>query len=641
MKRPVPAIRDYALIGDCHGAALVARDGSIDWCVLSRFDADPLFCRILDEQRGGSLSIDIANMRESSRRYVEATNVLETTVTASAGRLTLTDFMPVGRRRGSSVHDYVDLVAVDSLIRIVECTEGEVEIALAFRPTVDFGRSVARLEADGGRVRTNAGADLRSDLPFEAGGDTATAARTMRAGERHVIAIGTDPDRAFEHSTELLNVTTAFWREWAGYCRYDGPSHGAVLRSALVLKLLTYAPSGALAAAPTTSLPEEIGGVRNWDYRFCWLRDAAFTLYALAALGYSGEARRFMDYIQLACRSTYPRVQIMYGVGGEGRLDERELDHLAGYRESRPVRVGNAAFLQDQLDVYGEVIDWAHLQMSLGQRFSRSSREFFRHLADQIAASWRERDHGIWESRAEPRNFVFGKLVAWAALDRATKMFPRQHRQYARERDLVRDAILQHGVDHKSGALKESFESDGFDAAVLLAPMLGFPIDDAMLAATVDRVRSTLGKGALLQRYTGDDGLPGRDGAFLACSFWLADALLVLDRGDEAREVFDAVASLANDVGLLSEEADPASGDLLGNFPQALTHLALITTATNLVLYEARGAAALRGSHADRARYIVEATAGARGFWAAFRKSHRVGRIRSSKISMLSEQADV
>jgi GH15 family glucan-1,4-alpha-glucosidase len=604
----IPKIGDYAVIGDCHGAALVALDGSIDWCAIGRFDADPIFCRILDEHRGGCLTTQPDSSFKTSRQYAGPTNVLQTTFTTPTGSVQLTDAMPVGRESGSGVHDYVHLLAGHALIRMIEGIDGHVDLDLTFRPVVDFARSAARLELHDDGVHTNAGADLRSTIAFTLDGDRARAHVTVRKGERHVIVVGRYAGKAFDRVDELLRVTRAFWSEWSDYCRYDGPYRDRVLRSALTLKLLTYAPTGAIAAAATTSLPEEIGGVRNWDYRYCWLRDASFTLYALAALGYSGEARRFMDYTQLACRASYPRIQIMYGVGAEARLDERELDHLAGYRGSRPVRVGNAAFEQDQLDVYGEVVDWAYLQMSLGQRFSRSSREFFRYLAEQVASNWEKPDQGIWEMRTPGRNHVFGKIVAWAALDRATKMFGRRFRK---ERDEIHDAILRRGVDRQSGALKDCFETEGADAAVLLAPMLGFPLDDR------------------------EDGLPGKDGAFLACSFWLADALLVLDRGDEAREVFEATLRCANDVGLFSEQTTLDAAELLGNFPQALTHLSLINSAVNLELYATRGANALRGSHAERARYTVEATAGLRAWWAAFRKSHRVGRLRSSRESVL------
>ncbi|GAC1429482.1 MAG: glycoside hydrolase family 15 protein [Thermoanaerobaculia bacterium] len=626
-------IADYALIGDCHGAALVARDGSIDWCTLGRFDADPLFCRILDDSRGGTLKIAPRVPFETSRAYDSGTNILRTTFTTSGGRFRITDLMPVGRAAASSLHDYVDLVASHALIRIVEAIDGDHELEIEFRPSVDFARSAPRLDIVDGGVHTNAGADLRADFPFTAAGDRAHATITLRHGQRRTIVIGRDAGRTFDAVDDLVRITRAFWKEWSQYCRYDGPYREQVLRSALALKLLTYAPTGAIVAAPTTSLPEEVGGVRNWDYRYCWLRDASFTLYALAALGYSGEGRRFMDYVQLACRSTYPAVQIMYGIAGEPRLDERQLDHLDGYNGSRPVRVGNAAFEQDQLDVYGEMIDWAHLQTSLGQRFSRNSRGFFRTLAAEVASRWEKPDQGIWETRSAARNHVFGKIVAWAALDRAVKMFG--GRRFRTERAKVLDAIRTQGADSRSGALKDSFETDGADAALLLAPMLGFPLQDSQLAATVARVQKRLTSGKFLRRYEGEDGLPGKEGAFLSCSFWLADALLFLDRPEEARQIFDTAAGAANDVGLLSEEVDPANGELLGNFPQALTHLSLIITATNLQLHEQHGSEALRGSHADRARYTVRATAGIRALWAAFSASHHVGRLRSSRHSMM------
>jgi alpha,alpha-trehalase len=637
---PYPPIRDYAAIGDCHGAALVSRDGGVDWCCLGRFDADPLFCRLLDANTGGFFSIHPACPYATERTYVGHTNILRTTFSTPQGTVVVTDFMPVGRRAHAGVHDYVTLDAPFWLVRMVEGRTGAVPLHIKYRPTINFARHMTRLTKTSQEVRADAGPTLASDVSLTVNGDIAEGEIVLRAGERQCLAVAAEPIGEVllaERIPQLFAVTCAFWEEWAAYCRYQGPYRDAVLRSALALKLLTYAPSGAIVAAPTTSLPEEIGGERNWDYRYCWLRDATFTLYALAALGYSGEARQFAAFLQQSCLTTHPRVQIMYGIDGQSNLAEHALEHLDGYGDSRPVRVGNGAFMQQQLDVYGEVLDWALLYRSLGGRFSRSGQKFLASLGDFVTAHWQEPDCGIWEMRSAPQHHVHGKIMSWVAMDRLIRLFGETpHRLQSRE--ALRLAVLTRGVNAERGHLQQAFDNPETDAALLLAPVVGFPLDRRTLERTVEEVERTLRQGDYVQRYMTEDGLKGSEGAFLICSFWLVDALLFIGREREARELYERLLSRANDVGLYAEEIDPDTHAFLGNFPQAFTHLAVIQCATHFALYDRGGAAALVGAHADRARLGVEATAGLRALWAAVKASGRIGRLWSSPASILPRE---
>ncbi len=631
-------IRDYALIGDCHGSALVARDGRVDWCCLQRFDADPVFCRLLDETRGGFLEADVRGRTACSRRYLNGTNILRTEIESESGRIALTDFMPVGRRLGAGPHDYVSLNAPGWLVRLVSCEAGEVPVRIRYRPTPGFARRSSELSLRPGRIDCDGGVTLYHDLSFEIRDGVATSEAVLSAGESRHLAVTPSPLATGVESRRLerlLAITRAFWKEWIEYCRYDGPYREAVERSALALKLLTYAPSGAIVAAPTTSLPESLGGTRNWDYRFCWLRDSAFMLYALSALGYSGEARSFSRFLATCCQVRPHALQIMYGVGGETELTEQQLDHLAGYCGSRPVRVGNGAFEQRQIDIYGELLDWALLYRRLGGRLPRAARRFLGALAEAVCAEWREPDHGIWEMRGPRRHHVHGKVMSWVALDRAIALLgPRP--DWTRLRQTLAEEIITRGCDPSGRHLVQAYGHDGTDAALLLLPMLGFPLDAELMSRTVTAIESELRHGDYVQRYRGDDGLEGQEGAFLICSFWLVDALLCLDRADEARQLFENLVACANDVGLYSEEIDSETGAFLGNFPQAFTHLALVGSAQHLALFERGGPAALRGSYADRAQRVVTATFGWRALWAAFRASGRVNRLFPSRRSVLS-----
>jgi alpha,alpha-trehalase len=618
-------IEDYAAIGDCHGGALVARDGGIDWCCLERFDADPVFFRLLDADKGGFLATVPTLPFATRRAYVDRTNILRTELHTKHGCLVLTDFMPVGRTTRARAHDYVDLVAPGWLVRLIEVTGGEVEFTATYRPSIAFAKRAARLSPVHGGVGASNGPTLLSDMPLAIEPDRASARVRLSAGERRFLVLGRAPKP--ELLDRLAAVTTAFWREWIGYCRYQGPYAEAVRRSALVLKLLTYAPSGASVAAFTTSLPEEIGGERNWDYRFCWIRDASLMLQALALLGYSGEARRFYDFICRAAASG--PLQVVYGIDLERRLDERTLDHLQGWRGSRPVRTGNGAYLQRQADLHGYILDGMLSFEALGGAVTNGDRRVFAALADDVAATWSRPDQGFWEMRSKPRDFVHSKAMAWATLDRACRLFG-ERSGWVSGRERVLAAIEREG--RRDGSFRQAFGRDEVDAALLLLAPIGFPAD---LAGTAEAVQRELRQGDLVARYTTEDGLRGGEGAFLACSFWLVEALLRTGRGAAARELFEALLVRANDVGLYAEEVEPGTGAFLGNFPQALTHLALVASATSLVLFEQGGIAALAGAHADRARRSVGATIGWRGFVSGLRAGTPL-RLFSSRRSRLA-----
>ncbi len=639
--RPYRPIRDYALIGDCHGAALVAYDGAIDWCCLERFDAEPTFCRILDATRGGYLAVAPVDEHSTTRSYVENTNILQTTFTTTQGTVVLTDFMPVGRRPGCGTHDYVDLVAPKFLIRTVEVREGMAQLSIRYRPSISFGRETARLHAHGDTISVKGGPVLYHDVDgFSLIDDTALATVRLQKGKRRVLILAAQPCTSFNPLDRIdlyESVTTAFWREWIAYCRYSGPYERPVKRSLLAIKLLIYAPSGAIVAAPTTSLPEGIGGNRNWDYRYCWLRDSAFTLYALAVSGYGGEARRFSAYLPRVCAATFPNLRIMYGIGGETELNEHTLDHLDGYCGSRPVRQGNGAYTQRQIDIYGEILDWALLFQTLGGTFDQHSRGMLGALADFVADHWHEPDQGLWEMRGPPLHHLHGKIMSWVALDRAIRLLG-PHARWEGERDRIATEVHARGTLAGGGHLVQAYDHPEVDAALLLIPMTGFPVHEQILTNTIEAIERDLRSGDFLYRYKNEDGLEGDDGAFLICSFWLVDALLHIGRKEEAAGLFHRLVECANDVGLYAEEIDPGNHAFLGNFPQTYTQLALIGSAVHLALYEKNGVAALKGTHAERAQRIVSATLGWRAVVAAFMATWRVGRILSSKRSMLPSE---
>ena len=596
--------------------ALVASDGSLDWLCWPRFDSPAVFCRLLDAREGGWFRVGPVGQYKSSRSYAPATNVLLSTFETGGGSFRLTDFMPVERltegRRGE------DIAASHEVVRLVEGLAGVSEVEVGFRPTFDFARAETVLTPHrNGAVARAGGEALVLSCPCELRFDE-TGALTGRfsiaAGERVWLALDYHPAAAWSelkpastaYDTEL-EQTLAYWHEWWSDCRYDGPYAELVRRSALTLKLLTYEPTGSQVAAPTTSLPEQIGGVRNWDYRYTWLRDSSLVLYALQLLGYHAEAEDFFGWLDRLCVTCRGKLQIMYTVDGGEHIPEFTLPHLEGYRRSKPVRVGNAAFDQKQLDIYGEVLDAVHLYHERAREPVR--REWWdevQFMADQTVERWREPDYGIWEVRGGPRHFLYSKLMCWVALDRALKLAGRSHpradvRRWEVVREEIRRAILEEGYNREVGAFTQTLSGSALDASALVVPLAGFlPATDPRVVSTVAKIQEQLTSGGLVYRYLADDGLPGGEATFALCSFWLVDNLALQGRADEARELFEKVAACANNLGLLAEEIDPASGELLGNFPQGFSHLALIRSALNISRCEATGAEERAATSAER-----------------------------------------
>lgn len=655
------------MIGDCHGSALVAKDGCIDWATLHAFDADPVFCRVLDADRGGFWALCPDEPHSASREYLYGTNMLRTVFTTEAGgKVSVTDFMPVGRRLDAGIDDYVHLNAPGWIVRRVEGLAGQVRMMTRYRPSKQFARDEVQLvHGENGAPGIWAGLEMPgffgADLPFDfPEPDIAQAVFDMQPGLRHDLILA-GSTVASEHPAEraatFFDATKAFWEEWISYCRYQGEHLSEVHRGALTLKLLTYAPTGAIVAAPTTSLPESVGGERNWDYRYCWVRDSCFALYALSVLGYSGEARCFHEFLARAIDQSLPQVQPMYGIDGNLRLPESTLDHLEGWRASAPVRTGNGAYLQRQIDAYGQMLDLSLLFREMGGKLDIQYQRLLGAVAQFIKEHWREPDQGIWEVRGPARHYVHSKLMSWVGLDRAARLLPGG--DWAQEAQRAADNIRAHAVEPERtlaesgaglgseaqaanedardlpGALRQAYDG-GADASVLLAPMLAFDFSQATLEATIDTVKRRLGRDGFVRRYSGADGLAGEEGSFLVCSSWLIDAQLAAGQLDVARDGLKHLLGCANDVGLFSEEVDASSGAMLGNFPQALTHLGVIGNIVNLQMAERHGAHALHGSYADRARLAVGATLGWRGVLAAMWQMRRFGRLISSKKSKLA-----
>ncbi len=616
-------IRDYALIGDAHTAALVSSDGSIDWLCWPRFDSPAVFCRLLDKDKGGHFRVGPANLRAAAERaYVEGTNVLATVFSTDAGQFRLTDLMPVERLNRS--HEGEDIASHYRVLRLVEGLSGEAEVEVNFRPTFDYARAEATFQHAEGVVARNGREALALACPGSFREDPSggvNARFKVAAGQRVWITLtySADADAAapsapqFDEDLEL-EQTLEYWREWSETCAYKGPYEQLVRRSALALKLLTYEPTGALVAAPTTSLPEELGGVRNWDYRFTWLRDSSLILYALQLLGYHEEATDFFGWLDGLCIPCGNELQIMYRIDGGSHLPEYALEHLEGYRGSRPVRVGNGAFGQKQLDIYGEVIDAAYLYHERMRLPIRAELwDALRYMADQTVERWREPDHGIWEVRGGPRHFLYSKLLCWVALDRAVRMaspggLPGDAGLWARTREEIRWAILEEGYDEKTGAFTQAFGEPALDACALVIPQVGFlPPTDPRVVSTVRLIQERLTSHGLVYRYLSDDGLPGGEATFALCSFWMVDCLAEAGRTEEARALFEKVAGYANDLGLLAEEIDPVSGELLGNYPQGFTHLGLIRSALHIAKAEALGPEERAENPAERASRLEDA----------------------------------
>ncbi|MEO8199540.1 MAG: glycoside hydrolase family 15 protein [Gemmatimonadota bacterium] len=604
-----PSISSYGMIGDMRTAALVSVEGGIDWCCLPRFDSASVFAALLDQQRGGTWCIQPEGVNwKSCQSYLASTNILETTFDLPNGaQARLTDVMPVDAQgRPSGKHPEIH--------RHLRCTKGEVPMQMLFMPRFEYAARATRLEIMQAGIfasdRTDQVLTLSSARPFdwEQDGGTATTRFLMTEGESRWIVLRYDDDDIHPvdsyESARKMETTAAFWRMWAAAVRYTGPFRQEVERSALTLKLLTHADSGAIIAAPTTSLPEVLGGSRNWDYRFVWLRDAAFTLEALHAVGHVAEADEFMRFLKRVCRHEGGgHLQIMYGIDGRRDLQERQLDHLSGFRGSRPVRVGNGAAGQLQLDVYGEVLQTAAVWRQYHPMTDGTWR-VLRGLVEWVSHNWHLSDSSIWEVRGEARHYVFSKVMSWVALDRGIQMAEElglagDVTGWRESREAVFKDVMTNGWSERHQSFTQAYGDDALDAASLAIPMVGFlPWDHPRVVSTVNAVARELtsSDGELVFRYRQPDGLEGEEGAFSICTFWLAQAMALTGRPDEAEKIFRRMLRHANQVGLYSEEIDPANGDFLGNFPQAFTHIALINCAAALERVRNSGAAAPRGS---------------------------------------------
>ncbi|HUF01332.1 MAG TPA: glycoside hydrolase family 15 protein [Gaiellaceae bacterium] len=582
-------IEDYGLIGDLQTTALVSRHGCIDWLCLPRFDSGAIFAALLGDAENGHWTIQPAGEFHSpGRRYRGDTLVLETELETASGAVRLVDFMPPRGRE-------------PDLVRIVEGVRGEVEMHMDLVLRFDYGWIVPWVRNVEGTLVAVAGPDavsLRTPVTLEGRNFHTVARFTVREGERVPFVLvwfpSNQPVPEPVDAEASLRETIAFWERWSGRCSVAGLWDDAVRRSLLTLKALTFAPTGGIVAAPTTSLPELLGGVRNWDYRYCWLRDATLTLLALIGSGYVDEAHAWRDWLLRAVAGSPQDLQIMYGVAGERRLPELELDWLAGYESSRPVRVGNAASRQRQLDVYGEVVDALYQGRLHGLEPSDDAWALTQKLFVWLESAWREPDDGIWEVRGPRRHFTHSKVMAWVAFDRAVKTVERFGRKGPVERwrairDEIATDVLRYGYDERLESFVQFYGSDRLDASLLMIPLVGFlPPDDPRVVGTVEAIRRDLLRDGLVERYRADvenvdvDGLPPGEGVFLPCSFWLVEVLALQGRHADAVELFERLLSLRNDLGLISEEYEPKLGRLVGNFPQAFTHLALVDAALTL-----------------------------------------------------------
>ncbi|KAJ3066832.1 hypothetical protein HK102_007551 [Quaeritorhiza haematococci] len=580
-------IEDYALIGDCRTAALVAKDGSLDWLCLPRFDSPAAFAAILGTpDHGRWLLAPVAAPRRITRSYRGATLILETLYETEDGEAAVVDCMPM-------------LDGAADVLRVVEGRRGVVRFRTEFRPRFDYGSATPWVRAEDGRgVIAVCGPEplhLSGPVPVAVEDWTARAEFEVHEGMKVPFVLTWHPSHlAIKDPVDpvaAIEATARWWEEWAGRCEYRGAYRKAVIRSLITLKALTYQPTGGIVAAPTTSLPEAIGGIRNWDYRYCWLRDATFTLTALLQSGYRDEADAWRQWLLRAVAGKGEEVHIMYGLAGERRLPETELPWLPGYEDSRPVRIGNGAYDQFQLDVYGEVMDSLHQARRLGLEADGDSWRLQRALMDFLESDWREPDEGIWEVRGPRRQFTHSKVMAWVAFDRAVKDAERfglagPVDRWRELRDKLHDEICDRAFNKRRNAFTQSYDSDDLDASVLVMMEVGFlPPDDPRLVGTVAAIEKELMHGGFVDRYrteSGVDGLEGTEGAFLLCTFWLADNYALMGRLDDAKRIFEGVLAVCNDVGLLAEEYDVKARRQLGNFPQAFSHLGLVNTAWHL-----------------------------------------------------------
>ena len=637
LNRNYQPINSYGVIGDCHSTVLIAPDGSVDWGCLPDFDSPAIFCRLLDAQRGGYFQIAPTDGAvPGTQRYLRGSNVLQTRFASTAGEAVLTDFMPVETLdawpyKGMNNNTWTrEDGSCHCLVRIVECTHGELSITMTLKVSPNYAATPSEVVIvpdnsgaliSGGQQHVGlaiVGAHLlpsfemklvqAADSPHA----SVVATVTLHEGERLLFALGMGrSQRAIRRLVEEelrqrnfdaeLAHTLHCWRKWLTSCTYEGPHKDLVERSALALKMMTYAPTGAIVAAPTASLPEGLGGERNWDYRFTWLRDATFTLYALNVLGFTDESRAFTHWLRRLSYANGEDLQIMYGIRGERDLTEYELSHLSGYCDSRPVRIGNGAADQKQLDVFGEVLDCIHLYRRQGgfERYGETLEgplwSMMSTLVEHVCTHWNEPDNGIWEVRGGLRHFVYSKVMCWVALDRGIRAAQELNLEadlprWIRIRDQIRADILSRGYDTMLGAFTQSYDDPALDASNLLLPLVKFiPPDDPRMRSTVDRIMQQLtDEHGFVYRYHNEDGLSGSEGTFTICTFWLVDNLAMQGRVSEARSLFERLTKYASRLGLFSEEIDATNNVALGNYPQAFTHIALINSAMNLKKAEER-----------------------------------------------------
>jgi alpha,alpha-trehalase len=574
-----------------HTAALIASDGSIDWACLPYFDSPAVFFRLLDRRSGGYCAIRLSDVVRVSRKYIEDTNILETTFISSSGTVALTDFMPVQPQSDTQERS-------SRIIRLARCTAGHVDISFECRPTFAFNPATLRPHGlTSGTIQFEAqGQSLRIEGPNLSvrRDDTVMGTAQIAAGDTALFSISCAPQASpcrfldVNSAHSALEETRRYWTEWSGRLRYQGDYRDEILRSILLLKLLTFAPTGAVVAAPTTSLPEVIGGNRNWDYRLSWIRDSQFVITALMHCGYDEEAHGFFRFLKKAADRAVDQLQILYDIRGDRAGDETEIQGLEGYRRSLPIRVGNAAARQKQSDIYGELLNclfvYCHMAASKADKQHRAAEAWplARALADHVVRHWQEPDQGIWESRESPRQFVHSKAMCWTALDRAIRLaslggLTFDQTIWERERDAILESIRAHGFDTGVGAFVQSYGSRVLDAAVLRMPLQGvIQADDPRMLSTIKEIEGRLLRNGLLMRYTDGDGR-SQEGAFTSCTLWLINNYILLGRMDQAHEAFDHLLSFRNDLGLYSEEINPGNGEQLGNFPQALTHVAVIS----------------------------------------------------------------
>jgi GH15 family glucan-1,4-alpha-glucosidase len=600
-------IEEYGVIGNLRTVAHVSIDGSIDWCCLPRMDSPSVLAAILDAEKGGAFSVRPAGSGKGVQDYVEDTNVLSTRFTAGFAKLDVTDFMPLsGDLDGRDSSE-----APPEVHRLLECSDAPVTVKVRWFPRHDFARGTTVVEMREGAWIASCGemqVTLAGLPPATVDDDGAVVSKfVMEPGDQLALvmrwgadALGADLDATLE----ALERTVATWNEWAHQealetCgEWAGPYRLLVTRSALAIKLMSLADSGAIAAAPTTSLPEEIGGVRNWDYRYVWIRDAAMTAQALLAIGHQPHAVELLEWFEEISeegRGSGDTLQIMFGLCGEKSLEEEQLDHLEGYRGSQPVNIGNGAYEQFQLEIYGELASAAYELVRSGHKLSPDVAKWVEWVADHVIDVWERPDEGIWEIRGEPQHFVYSKAMAWLALDRAILLAEQYGLEgdvarWHEERERIKQDVIEQGFDEESNSFTASYECKEIDAANLRLGLMEFlPPDDPRIQGTIDRVMDELMSGnCLVKRYMYDDGLPGVEGAFGLCTFWLVDMLALSGRLEEARKVFDAMVARASHLGLYSEEIDPETGAFLGNFPQAFTHIGLINSTIYLAYAEGK-----------------------------------------------------